>query len=298
MEQVAIASAASTMTLPSGRTLTYLESGDPQGMPVVFCHGWMASRLVRHPDDELTRSLGVRLISPDRPGVGGSDPSPDGSFTGVAGDLEALVDQLGIDRLAVVGHSGGGPFALALAHRMGARVTAVAVASGFAPFDRPDAYRGMTPRMRGFVRLLRRAPWLCGPFLGSAPRRFREDPEKAFAKQFGRLCEADERALADPAIRAIVLAAAVEAVAGGSGGVAGEARWLFTRPWGFSPAEIRCHVDLWYGDADTIVPADAGRYLASVIPDSRLHVLPGEGHMVFITRWAEILRRLAAPSDV
>jgi hypothetical protein len=63
-----------------------------------------------------------------------------------------------------------------------------------------------------------------------------------------------------------VLAAAVEALAGGSSGVAGEAKWLFTRPWGFSPSEIDCHVDLWYGDADTIVPPEMGRHLASVIP--------------------------------
>jgi pimeloyl-ACP methyl ester carboxylesterase len=288
----------SALTLRDGRALAYVESGDPGGTPVLFCHGWMASRLVRHPDDELTRSLGVRLITADRPGVGGSDHSADGSFTGVAGDLGELVDQLGIDTFAVLGHSGGGPFALALAHRMGARVTAAAVASGFAPFDRPDPYQGMTPRMRGFVRLLRRAPWLAGPFLRSAPRRFRQDPEKAFAKQFGPLCEADEQALADPATRAIVLAAAVEAVAGGSAGVAGEAKWFFTRPWGFSPAEIGCGVDLWYGDADTIVPPDMGRHLASVIPHSRLSVLPGEGHMVFIAHWAEILRRLTPSAGV
>lgn len=283
-------------TLRDGRRLTYAEAGDPAGSPVVFCHGWMASRLVRHPDDDLTRSLGVRLICVDRPGMGGSDPTMDGSFPGVAGDLEQLIDQLELDRVAVVGHSGGGPFALALAHRLGPRVTAAAVASGFAPFDRPDPYRGMNPRMRGFVRLLRRAPWLAGVFLRGAPGRFRRDPQKAFAEQFRPLCESDERALADPAARAVVLDAAVEALAAGSQGVAAEARWLFTRPWGFPPAEVGCHVDLWYGDADTLVPLDMGRHLDGVLPDSRLTVLPGEGHMVFITHWAEILRGVTTAS--
>jgi pimeloyl-ACP methyl ester carboxylesterase len=68
---------------------------------------------------------------------------------------------------------------------------------------------------------------------------------------------------------------------------------LFVRPWGFSPADVCCHVDLWYGGADTIVPAEMGRHLAGAIPDSRLEVLAGEGHMLYVTHWAEILRSLS-----
>src|SRR5205823_1357289 len=136
------------------------------------------------------------------------------------------------------GHSGGGPYALACAHAFPDRVTRVAIASGFAPFDRPDRYAGMTSRMRGFVRLLRAAPWLAGPFLRSAPKRYAADPEKAFAQQFGELCEADRAALEDARLHENLLASAVEALAGGHAGVALESRLLFTRPWGFSPAEV------------------------------------------------------------
>ena len=58
----------------------------------------------------------------------------------------------GNSKVVLIGHSGGGPYALACARCFPDRVTRVAVASGFAPFHRADAYAGMTPRMAGFVR--------------------------------------------------------------------------------------------------------------------------------------------------
>jgi pimeloyl-ACP methyl ester carboxylesterase len=280
------------LRLSDGRRLAYEEHGDPAGSLVVFCHGWMSSRLMRHPDHAVTAGAGVRLVTVDRPGAGRSDPAPGMTFTSVAADIADLADHVGMGSFAVFGHSGGGPYALACARCFPDRVTRVAVASGFAPFHRADAYAGMTPRMAGFVRILRRAPWLAGPFLHGVPGRFRRDPERAFARQFGPLCPSDDAALADPSNHAVVLAAAVEALAGGSAGVAREAQLLFARPWGFSAAEVRCHVDLWYGSADTIVPTEMGRRLAAEIADAELLLRRGEGHMLFMTHWAEILRRL------
>jgi pimeloyl-ACP methyl ester carboxylesterase len=277
---------------PGGRPHPNAQHGDPAGAPVLFCHGWMASRITRHPDDGLTASLGVRLICVDRAGIGRSDPDPAKTLISSSADLEAVADALGLERFALLGHSGGGPYALACAHALPERVRAVAIASGFAPFDRPDAYAGMTSRMRGYVRLLRAAPWLAAPLMRGTPKRFRDDPDKAFAKQFGDLCPSDAAALEQPDARANLLAAATEALRAGHAGVAAESQLLFVKPWGFSPAEVRCHVDLWYGDADTLVPPQMGSYLAGAIPDSRLELLPGEGHMAYVTHWADILERL------
>jgi pimeloyl-ACP methyl ester carboxylesterase len=283
----------STIRLADGRRLAFAEFGDSAGSPVVSMHGWMSSRLVRHPDDRLTASLGVRLITVDRPGVGRSDPQPGMTMPGVAADVAALADALGLDRFAVLGHSGGGPFALACAARLAGRVTRAGVACSFAPFDRPRGLAALTPRMRGFVRLLRLAPWLAGPMMRNLPRDHRRDPERAFAKQFGELCPGDRAALDDPAIRANLLEAAVEALRGGSAGVAQEARVIFARRWGFAPGEVAVPTALWYGSADTIVPVEMGRHLADQIPDARLTVFEHEGHMLHVTHWAEILTALA-----
>jgi pimeloyl-ACP methyl ester carboxylesterase len=284
------------VTRPGGRRLAYAQYGDPAGAPVLFCHGWMASRLTRHPDDRLTASLGVRLIAADRAGIGRSDPDRGKTLLSAAADLAAVADALALERFALFGHSGGGPYALATAHAFPERVTGVAVASGFAPFDRPDAYAGMAPRMRGFVRLLRAAPWLAGPLLRSAPRRFRADAGKAFAQQFGDMCDADRAALESGPAREMLQSAAVEALRGGHAGVAAESQLLFVKPWGFSPAHVRPHVELWYGGADTLVPPDMGRHLDAELPDSRLMLLPVEGHMLFVEHWAEILESLRPSS--
>jgi len=109
------------LTLADGRELAYEVWGDPAGRPVFFQHGTGDSRLARHPDDTLTASLGVRLVTADRPGVGRSTPLPGRTLLDWVPDASAVVDALGIDTFAVAGWSGGGPHALAIAHELPAR---------------------------------------------------------------------------------------------------------------------------------------------------------------------------------
>ncbi len=94
-------------------------------------------------------------------------------------------------------------------------------------------------------------------------------------------------------MHANVLAGAVEALRYGSRGLAHEAPLFLGRPWGFRPEEIRTPVWLWYGEADSIVPLQMGHYLAKAIPRSQLTIYPGEGHMLHITHWDDILHTLA-----
>src|SRR5947209_15085160 len=97
-----------TMRLRDGRTLAYAEFGDPAGKPVLYMHGFPDSRLTRHPDDALTASLGVRVIIPDRPGMGGSDFRRARSLLERASFVAELADELKLDRFAVAGWSAGG----------------------------------------------------------------------------------------------------------------------------------------------------------------------------------------------
>src|SRR5207245_3071247 len=101
--------------LPDGRRLAYDDAGDPAGRPLLFFHGLGASRRARHPDDGVAAGLGVRLLTVDRPGIGGSDPLLRRRLLDWPGDVAALADELGLDRFAVAGWSAGGPHALACA---------------------------------------------------------------------------------------------------------------------------------------------------------------------------------------
>lgn len=103
----------SAFTLPDGRTLAYAEYGDSDGIPVVFHHGTPGSRLLAALLDAEASEVGVRLIAPDRPGFGRSDPDSDRRISDWPRDVSALVDDLSVGQFGSIGFSGGGPFALA-----------------------------------------------------------------------------------------------------------------------------------------------------------------------------------------
>ena len=126
-----------TTTTADGRTVAYEVVGDPDGTPVFWQHGTGDSRLCKHPDDSVTAGLGIKLVTADRPGVGGSSPKkPRGILDWVA-DAEAVADAAGLEQFVVAGHSGGGPHALAIAQQLGDRVTASRAGSSIAPIDGP-----------------------------------------------------------------------------------------------------------------------------------------------------------------
>ncbi|MFB6161403.1 MAG: alpha/beta fold hydrolase, partial [Haloferacaceae archaeon] len=121
-----------TCSLPDGRTLAYAVAGDPDGAPVVAHHGTPGSRLFAALLAAAARETGVRLVVPDRPGYGRSDPPPDGwSWADWPAAFEALAAAESLDRVAALGFSGGGPFALAAGTRD--RTTRVALVSALAP---------------------------------------------------------------------------------------------------------------------------------------------------------------------
>jgi pimeloyl-ACP methyl ester carboxylesterase len=115
------------------RTVRIRTAGDPAGFPVVYFHGTPGSRLDLAFGDELAAAAGVRLVSFDRPGYGRSPASPFG-LSAIARDALNIADQLGVERFATLGFSGGGPFAIATAAVGGQRVARVGIASGAGPF--------------------------------------------------------------------------------------------------------------------------------------------------------------------
>ena len=117
-----------------GRALCARDEGDPSGPVVMYFHGTPGSRLDLSCDEQAVTDSGVRLVSFDRPGYGGSTPAPFG-LASVAADAHAVADALGVARFATLGMSGGGPAALAAATVPGGRVSRVGVASGAGPFQ-------------------------------------------------------------------------------------------------------------------------------------------------------------------
>jgi pimeloyl-ACP methyl ester carboxylesterase len=128
-----VSDAETTVLTIAGRRVALVEHGDPKGLPVFLLHGTPASRLGHGFADRRGRERGARLIVPDRAGIGRSDPWPDRTVAGYAGEVTALADAFGIDRFAVIGYSAGGPYAIAVAAGAGDRVRGVGLMAGAAP---------------------------------------------------------------------------------------------------------------------------------------------------------------------
>jgi pimeloyl-ACP methyl ester carboxylesterase len=281
----------SILRLPDGRRLAYLDAPTTAGAPVLFLHGLPSCRLMR-PDEGLSAAMGARLISFDRPGLGQSEPKPGRSLMDIADDIVALIDHLGLDKVYLAAPSGGGPPALAFAHRAPDRVRALALIGAAAPLDAPGALAGITFERRAGFWLARYAP---GIFRWAMSRRVGagQDMEKFFARYTKHNPPVDQAILARPEIREMFLASYTESLRQGTDTFAWEVQ-LAARPWGFSLADIRVPVAVWHGEKDNSVPPVMGKRLAAAIPGAKLHLLADESHLFFLSRWREILGDLLA----
>ena len=146
------------ITLADGRRLRWHEFGDPEGSPVLYTAGTPVSGLGGATYDEAARAAGLRWVSPDKPGYGGSDYQRQRSVSGWADDLAALAAHLGLDHFALAGESGGAPFTLTAAQRLADRVSMVALIASGGPIG-PAERAGQKARNRvlGWPGTLRRS---------------------------------------------------------------------------------------------------------------------------------------------
>lgn len=274
------------LRLRDGRLLGYGEFGDPNGKPLFFFHGMPGSRLEGELGDTAAKGLGIRLITSDRPGYGLSDFKPGRTFLDWPDDVLELADALNIDRFAVAGVSGGGPYTAAGAFKIPERLTAAGIISGVGPFDVPDATDGMSRQNRLLFNAARKAPWLIRLpmwLMGQGARRF---PDRSMAMMARALPEPDKAVLARPEVMAAFKQDAAEAFRSGSRGAAWETV-MFARPWGFRLEEITMKVHLWQGEVDVNVPLSMGRYQARAIPNCQATFYPDEGHLSLIVNRIE-----------
>ena len=276
-----------------GRILGYREFGDPNGRPVVNCHGGLLCGLDVAPFEPAARALGVRIVSPDRPGIGLSGPLPGRGTLDWAKDVRALLDALDIPRAAVLGWSMGGQYALACAAAVPERVTRVGVIACAVPLDDDVAFAQLNAMDRRLTRLAEHHPQVASSLFGTLGEIARHAPD-VWAHLTTRGAVPDEattvRALPDP----VIAAAAAAALSHPEGMVEEYRAWV--RPWGFAPEDVRVPTVIWQGDADELVPPAWGRELARRITGARLELLPGEGHFLGYRHQAAVLGALVDPT--
>jgi pimeloyl-ACP methyl ester carboxylesterase len=287
-----------TIRLHDGRRLAYAEWGNAEGPPVIFLHGTPGSRLYC-PDETATASSGVRLVTVDRPGIGGSDVLARRTFADWASDVAELADALGIDRFGVVGWSAGGPYAAACAARIPTRLTGVAIGATrhlaqFNFVENPAAHDELAADDRALFELAQRDPDAAARAAAEANeewlRALWDDPEGWLNNV--QLPEVDRRSLEDTERRQAFLEAMREGVRQGPDAFAWEAIDVFL-PWGFRLADIAIEVQVFHGEQDTWVERRHVDFLVATLPSARLTVWPDSGHGP-APHWGEILHAATA----
>jgi pimeloyl-ACP methyl ester carboxylesterase len=269
------------LTLPDGRQLAWAENGAADGRPVLCMHGSPGSRLSRQTELQQLEAAGIRQISYDRPGYGRSDPMPGRRVADAAGDVTALLDDAGIDRVAIVGGSGGGPHALAVATLLPERCTVVHCVVGVAPYDAAglDFFEGMDPEnQRRFRAALagREAAIDCYTAdVAKLGEQLTDDPASIMGDM--DLPEEDREILRQTGEQAFI--ALAEAFRQGVIGMADDFVAIAS-PWGFDPASARAPIVLSYGEHDVNVPAGHGRWLATHVPHREVRVNSDAGHLM------------------
>ncbi|MCX6063282.1 MAG: alpha/beta hydrolase [Caldiserica bacterium] len=282
-----------TIRLVDGRTLGYAEFGDPSGKPVLFFHGFPASRLEGIALDAPARAVGVRLIAPDRPGFGLSDPKPRRSFSDWPEDVIQLVSHLRIYEFAVLGTSAGSPYVVACADRINERLTAAGIVSGMSPLHNSIVRLAMNPDQRRMFVSIARFPWLARRMLARSMQEVQADFPSVLTRMAAERPDVDKSILERPDIKDMLRTNLTEAFRQGVAGAAQELA-LYPSSWHLALKSIAFPVQLWQGRKDVITPPAMAEELASVLPHTLTRWYPDEGHSLLFARSEEILRQLVS----
>ncbi|OBA60596.1 hypothetical protein A5647_13945 [Mycobacterium sp. 1100029.7] len=281
----------SLLQLSDGRHLAWTEMGDPAGYPVFAFHGTPGDRGQILVDTRPALTVGVRMIAPDRPGCGASTWRRGRTFRGWTRDVAELADHLGVERFAVLGISGGGPYAAACARFLPDRVSAAALVSGVACVAEPGSETGMMAANRLFARLGRHLPAANAVLFGLIFVFGRRAPTRVLPLLMNSMPAVDAGVLARPEVLSLFLSMLADASATAGRAAAHDFR-LFAHDWGFRLEDIRVPVQVWQGDVDVNVPLAHAQCQAAAIPGAALHAFPGEGHLMFVDHFEEILQEL------
>ena len=281
--------------LQGGAVLAFQEYGDANGVPVVFCHGWPSSCTMARLTDEPARELGIRIISPDRPGISGSSLQPNRKLADWPNVVERLLEHLGIGEFRMLAISGGAPYAYATAVAMPNRVRSIAIVCGAIPMAELEDARGLLPLYRWMLALYRSRPLLLRRLVCMARPILSVRPPvrlRPLLLKMLMLRPCDAESLRDAAAFEAIFESQRRAWRGSGEGVMADAQ-IYAQPWGFSLEDIRVPVRLWHGKQDRAFSVHLAEEVAKRFPACYVRFIDNAGHYSLpIRHMREILQDL------
>ncbi len=282
-----------TLRRDDGRNLGFAEFGDPDGAPVLAFHGTPVSRLIFRLADDAARSRNLRLIAPDRPGYGMSSHQPGRRIVDWPADVEALADHLGLGPFAVIGLSGGAPFAVACAHQLPDRIVLAALVSPVGPMAEFNGPMGLSNLQKAIYGGAARSLLLSRLMFRGLAQLNRRRPEVAYRTLMQRSSLSDRAVLSAEGVQDTLLNCMGDGLALACAGPARDLH-LFGKAWGFPIEDVIVPCVIWQGTDDRTVPPRAAYALADRLPACRLDRIHGAGHFWVIENIGRVLDAVAA----
>lgn len=286
------------ITLANGRIIGYVEYGDSTGYPVFYFHGGQESRLSSKFMDSIANNMNVRVISPDRPGVGLSTFQENRQFLDWGKDIAELANSLGLEKYSIFGLSGGAPHVLSCLISDSSRITNASIVSGATPYN----YKGTLKGMWFPVKIIH---WFASWENGKQLKKFIQNdfdglvkkPEKRIKQFQSYLPKPDKKLMTDhPEYGWEFIEGSKESYRQGIDAVVQEWK-LYVSDWNMDLSSIYFPIKLWYGAKDKMAPVNRGYYYHNVLPKSTLKVFENEGHFSLIrNHLEEILTELKPKS--
>lgn len=280
------------LRLVDGRLLSYGDYGPRDGKPVILCHHLLGSRREKPDDESLLERLGVRLIVPERPGVGLSTASDNSSLAGWVEDIRQLADHLGLQRFSILGYSTGGPYAAACAALLKGRVTRLGLVASLMPIDELPEGTETSLLQRFLTGLARHWPSGIRTLIEFRYKKLLADPDETLARFKLHGNSADAELLNDPQIAHLRLQNLKEASRLPKR-VFADVLVTLSRPWGFRISEIEVPVAMWHGRQDDFFSCEHTEAISGIIPDCDTVFGDHWGHFFLYQEWESVLAWMA-----
>ncbi|HYF36012.1 MAG TPA: alpha/beta hydrolase [Prosthecobacter sp.] len=281
-----------TLKLASGLTLGYAEHGASGGVPLLYFHGWPSARVQGALLDEVGKKLGLRIISPDRPGIGLSDYQPNRRLLDWPDTMRELADHIGAEKFHLTGWSGGGPYVLATAFRMPERLLSATVVCGAPPLSFFGHEKLFWP-YRVMIRLRRLFPSVLHLLLYAGEHLTRGEIHRPpLSWMMGLLAEPDRRVLSQPRFFQIIRGGMVEALRRGPQMIVADAD-IYLSEWGFQVSDVQFPVHFWHGKEDRNIHWQYSEQMAALMPRATTHWLENDGHYSLAINHCEAITRHA-----
>lgn len=245
-----------------------------------------------HHQLESLHDLGIRLITPERPGTGKSTMKNNYSFKDIADDNSTLLRYLGIAKVSCIAFANGAPYAASFAYHYPELVNRVASVSSMLPTAFSNN-SGILNKRSMLLKISQRSPSLHASLLRMILRSMERNPN-TFITEHSRDIHPNDARTATPAMVQAVIKSFLAATANSMLGAIHDHRQT-CNDWGFTPAQLQVPFTIWHGSHNSVIRCAEAKSFAASIPNASFREIEG-GHLIFYSHFHKILQHLVSAS--